>query len=306
MEKKESVTTEEKLGLPGYQNESLSDVSDSDSDSESRSGILENSDTETKGQNGFMKHNAEKQNSNFKNPKDSDDFADRPMERGQQPPRPSFLITDILSRVSTSRSVVNPCYLRSDSTDELSPVPYVDMTNNSNQWENTSSCEDGTKIKVNVGGRESPILMYKSKKPRKARTAFSENQLRCLEKHFDRQKYLSVQDRVELATKLHLSDTQVKTWYQNRRTKWKRQTSVGLELLTEASNFAAVQRILQSNSYWSSCYPQTASLVSNFESVVRGSTPLLPPRPPFPGLFLSAMHPQLRPLSPSSLPSKRG
>ncbi|KAL1415586.1 hypothetical protein MTO96_006710 [Rhipicephalus appendiculatus] len=55
------------------------------------------------------------------------------------------------------------------------------------------------------------------KKPRKARTAFTEQQLKTLEKSFERQKYLSVQDRMELAAKLNLTDTQVKTWYQNRR-----------------------------------------------------------------------------------------
>nr|XP_037270338.1 homeobox protein B-H1-like [Rhipicephalus microplus] len=69
------------------------------------------------------------------------------------------------------------------------------------------------------------------KKPRKARTAFTEQQLKTLEKSFERQKYLSVQDRMELAAKLNLTDTQVKTWYQNRRTKWKRQAMVNIELL---------------------------------------------------------------------------
>ena len=47
------------------------------------------------------------------------------------------------------------------------------------------------------------------KKQRKARTAFSDDQLRTLETSFDRQKYLSVQDRMELASKLQLTDTQV-------------------------------------------------------------------------------------------------
>lgn len=56
-----------------------------------------------------------------------------------------------------------------------------------------------------------------SKKSRKARTAFTDHQLNSLEQSFERQKYLSVQDRMELAARLNLTDTQVKTWYQNRR-----------------------------------------------------------------------------------------
>lgn len=55
------------------------------------------------------------------------------------------------------------------------------------------------------------------RKPRKARTAFTDAQLQSLERAFDKQKYLSVQDRQELAAKLNLTDTQVKTWFQNRR-----------------------------------------------------------------------------------------
>lgn len=55
------------------------------------------------------------------------------------------------------------------------------------------------------------------KKQRKARTAFTDHQLHSMEKCFSRQKYLSVQDRMELANKLGISDTQVKTWFQNRR-----------------------------------------------------------------------------------------
>uniref|UniRef100_A0A5K3EZE5 Homeobox domain-containing protein n=1 Tax=Mesocestoides corti TaxID=53468 RepID=A0A5K3EZE5_MESCO len=59
-------------------------------------------------------------------------------------------------------------------------------------------------------------VLGKNKKTRKARTAFSDHQLNELERTFERQKYLSVQDRMQLAEKLHLSDMQVKTWYQNR------------------------------------------------------------------------------------------
>jgi hypothetical protein len=47
-------------------------------------------------------------------------------------------------------------------------------------------------------------------------------QLIGLEKRFENQKYLSTPDRIQLAEYLGLSQLQVKTWYQNRRMKWKK------------------------------------------------------------------------------------
>ncbi|GAA48629.1 Homeobox protein ceh-31 [Clonorchis sinensis] len=115
---------------------------------------------------------------------------------------------------------------------------------------------------------ESPCRLSvgaKGKKNRKARTAFTDQQLSELEHSFDKQKYLAVQDRMELAARLGLSDMQVKTWYQNRRTKWKRQTAVGLELLAEADNFMAVQRLLQQSPYWM-CHPNAHCLLGKSDA----------------------------------------
>ncbi|XP_048245827.1 homeobox protein B-H2-like [Haliotis rufescens] len=67
--------------------------------------------------------------------------------------------------------------------------------------------------------------LHRAKCQRRRRTAFTNPQLQYLEKKFRCQKYLSVSDRAEVSRKLDLSETQVKTWYQNRRTKWKRQTT---------------------------------------------------------------------------------
>lgn len=50
-------------------------------------------------------------------------------------------------------------------------------------------------------------------------------QLEGLESKFSEKKYLSVPDRMELASSLDLSETQVKTWFQNRRMKCKKQLS---------------------------------------------------------------------------------
>ncbi|XP_077486828.1 homeobox protein SAX-1-like [Amblyomma americanum] len=69
------------------------------------------------------------------------------------------------------------------------------------------------------------------KKPRRRRTAFTQAQLAFLEAKFRYQKYLSVSDRGSVAEALRLTETQVKTWYQNRRTKWKRQSQLKAEQL---------------------------------------------------------------------------
>ncbi|XP_052438390.1 homeobox protein BarH-like 2 isoform X2 [Carassius gibelio] len=65
------------------------------------------------------------------------------------------------------------------------------------------------------------------KKPRRSRTIFTELQLLGLEKKFQKQKYLSTPDRLDLAQTLGLTQLQVKTWYQNRRMKWKKMVLKG-------------------------------------------------------------------------------
>ncbi|KAA0198563.1 hypothetical protein HAZT_HAZT006147 [Hyalella azteca] len=60
-------------------------------------------------------------------------------------------------------------------------------------------------------------------KPRRARTAFTYEQLVSLENKFKHTRYLSVCERLNLALALSLTETQVKIWFQNRRTKWKKQ-----------------------------------------------------------------------------------
>lgn len=60
-------------------------------------------------------------------------------------------------------------------------------------------------------------------KPRRARTAFTYEQLVALENKFKQTRYLSVCERLNLALSLNLTETQVKIWFQNRRTKWKKQ-----------------------------------------------------------------------------------
>ncbi|XP_075244480.1 uncharacterized protein LOC142338567 [Convolutriloba macropyga] len=58
---------------------------------------------------------------------------------------------------------------------------------------------------------------------RRSRTVFSDSQLKGLEKNFTNTKYLTTNQRNKLAKESGLTQMQVKTWYQNRRMKWKKQ-----------------------------------------------------------------------------------
>ncbi|XP_028983354.2 LOW QUALITY PROTEIN: homeobox protein vent1-like [Betta splendens] len=58
---------------------------------------------------------------------------------------------------------------------------------------------------------------------RRARTKFSPEQIGKLEKIFNKHKYLDAGERVKTAQKLNLTETQVRTWFQNRRMKLKRE-----------------------------------------------------------------------------------
>nr|KAF7427109.1 hypothetical protein H0235_006803 [Vespula pensylvanica] len=58
-------------------------------------------------------------------------------------------------------------------------------------------------------------------KRKKPRTSFTRIQIAELEKRFHKQKYLASAERAALAKSLKMTDAQVKTWFQNRRTKWR-------------------------------------------------------------------------------------
>ncbi|CAD5217025.1 unnamed protein product [Bursaphelenchus okinawaensis] len=67
-----------------------------------------------------------------------------------------------------------------------------------------------------------PSDANKSSKRRRNRTAFTYEQLASLEHKFKSNRYLSLCERMKLAMSLNLSENQVKIWFQNRRTKWKK------------------------------------------------------------------------------------
>ncbi|CAI9548423.1 unnamed protein product, partial [Staurois parvus] len=57
----------------------------------------------------------------------------------------------------------------------------------------------------------------------RSRTKFNKQQLQELEKSFEEHRYIGSNEKKRLSKVLKLSEAQVKTWFQNRRMKFKRQ-----------------------------------------------------------------------------------
>lgn len=65
-------------------------------------------------------------------------------------------------------------------------------------------------------------FLDKHQRKKGGQVRFSNEQTVELEKTFEKQKYLSPPERKQLAKMLQLSERQIKTWFQNRRAKWRR------------------------------------------------------------------------------------
>ncbi|XP_054709289.1 homeobox protein ceh-1-like [Uloborus diversus] len=149
--------------------------------------------------------------------------------------------------------------------------------------------DDKIGSKVSAGNnkkKKSSADSSKTGKPRRARTAFTYEQLVALENKFKTTRYLSVCERLNLALSLRLTETQVKIWFQNRRTKWKKQNP-GMD--ANSPTIPPSQSSSLTSTYGStSGYPSTASILYG------GQLPYLPAALPY--QVLQPSHPYFHPL----------
>ncbi|XP_039580433.1 ventral anterior homeobox 2 isoform X2 [Passer montanus] len=120
-------------------------------------------------------------------------------------------------------------------------------------------------------------------RPKRTRTSFTAEQLYRLELEFQRCQYVVGRERTELARQLNLSETQVKVWFQNRRTKQKKDQSRDSEKRSSGTSESVatcnILRLLEQGRLLS--VPAPPSLLSPRSSPVPapglGSSPPAPP-----------------------------
>nr|CAD2170945.1 unnamed protein product [Meloidogyne enterolobii] len=84
----------------------------------------------------------------------------------------------------------------------------------------TINCFNQSNSPCNLNGGGGGIIGKKQSRP-----TFSGQQIYMLEKKFEKSKYLAGTERAQLAKELSMTESQVKVWFQNRRTKWRKRES---------------------------------------------------------------------------------
>ncbi|XP_034478337.1 ventral anterior homeobox 1 [Drosophila innubila] len=149
----------------------------------------------------------------------------------------------------------------------------------------TSSClEDGLddgKSDTELASDDGSAHDDRKKRPR---TAFSAAQIKALETEFERGKYLSVAKRTALAKQLQLTETQIKIWFQNRRTKWKRKYTSDVETLashyyTQLGMGGLARPMVVGDRLW--LFSQTPAGPTPIQSIMLNGSGSAPPMRPY-------------------------
>ncbi|XP_039283312.1 homeobox protein Hox-C4a [Nilaparvata lugens] len=132
------------------------------------------------------------------------------------------------SSTTSNSSTAAPAVTHSPKESKKRSKPSKDTTTTTTTNTNTSSPSPPPgAIKASMEaarGGGSPVDSSDDgdRKRKKARTTFTGRQIFELERQFEIKKYLSSSERADMAKLLGVTETQVKIWFQNRRTKWKK------------------------------------------------------------------------------------
>lgn len=112
---------------------------------------------------------------------------------------------------------------------QISPISGIDGLQQQQQQGSTNNMQRSTvtgnltAVKQESSSRLNDGQSNKNKKH--TRPTFTGHQIYVLEKTFEQAKYLAGPERAKLAYQLAMSESQVKVWFQNRRTKWRKRSA---------------------------------------------------------------------------------
>ncbi|XP_077112085.1 uncharacterized protein LOC143767561 [Ranitomeya variabilis] len=123
------------------------------------------------------------------------------------------------------------CDNQGESTSFNEDISHSACSSNTESGYDSETCRSSSKSPVSsVAEESSDTSDEEGKVGRRLRTAFTTEQITALKNNFQKHRYLGASERQKLAAKLNLSEVQIKTWFQNRRMKHKREIQEGKQM----------------------------------------------------------------------------
>lgn len=137
-------------------------------------------------------------------------------------PTSSYRIDDILSKPDPRPPASMPTAAHYRSYPASPARRYGYGPNVSFLWSNMLQSQ--WRERYNAATQSHPVCSERETdgKRKHTRPTFSGHQIFALEKTFEQTKYLAGPERTRLAYSLGMTESQVKVWFQNRRTKWRK------------------------------------------------------------------------------------
>ncbi|KAE8590405.1 hypothetical protein XENTR_v10018050 [Xenopus tropicalis] len=175
---------------------------------------------------GSAQYSSDSESSLYSN-EDEDLFCEKDLNTPSTPGDNGLLHKDTATHDYSGMVSVPANTPRTTSNEDAAKSGYSTSTDSGYESEASRSSSTAPEGDATVSLSPNDTSDEEGKLGRRLRTAFTSDQISTLEKTFQKHRYLGASERRKLAAKLQLSEVQIKTWFQNRRMKYKREIQDG-------------------------------------------------------------------------------